>query len=461
MGRGGRGRVRQAPRLGRPVGPVAAPGGGDRHAARGAARPGPDPGRALRHGRLLVGPRGHLRCLGSSARRPGLLRPRLRPCGHRQRPRAHGGRGVVQVGWHRRDRQPAAGLREGLRGRRHRPPRADRGGDRSRLAARHLRDRGRLPRLPRRPVGRRQVLCAHGVRPGAERARGRRHRRPPRRGRGDPPGARGRLGRQPGSPPGQPDRCRQPGRCRQARPVQRRGAVRRLRRLGRTAHRRVHGQGRQGRAAGHRRVADLAQLLPELRRRDARLLRPRLALRRRPHQVRLGRQRRRPARGADADVGARDRGRRGDHRDQPLRPARRRECQAGRARHARRWRRPVDPGLHDGPVTVYASPGWLSPGVSNVHDAITELLAGLDPQHGYVAVQAYLDRHRDGDLADVRSTIAAATERPVTFGWGPRFLHSTGQYHKGGPAPASTSRSPASPSATSPCRTGRSPSTSS
>ena len=25
------------------------------------------------------------------------------------------------------------------------------------------------------------------------------------------------------------------------------------------------------------------------------------------------------------------------------------------------------------------------------------------------------------------------TARPVTFGWGPRFLHSTGQYHKGGP----------------------------
>jgi glucose-6-phosphate isomerase len=25
------------------------------------------------------------------------------------------------------------------------------------------------------------------------------------------------------------------------------------------------------------------------------------------------------------------------------------------------------------------------------------------------------------------------TQRPVTFGWGPRFLHSTGQFHKGGP----------------------------
>jgi glucose-6-phosphate isomerase len=26
------------------------------------------------------------------------------------------------------------------------------------------------------------------------------------------------------------------------------------------------------------------------------------------------------------------------------------------------------------------------------------------------------------------------TGRPTTFGWGPRFLHSTGQFHKGGPA---------------------------
>ncbi|MEL0200780.1 MAG: glucose-6-phosphate isomerase, partial [Aquiluna sp.] len=28
---------------------------------------------------------------------------------------------------------------------------------------------------------------------------------------------------------------------------------------------------------------------------------------------------------------------------------------------------------------------------------------------------------------------AGRTGRPTTFGWGPRFLHSTGQYHKGGP----------------------------
>ena len=34
----------------------------------------------------------------------------------------------------------------------------------------------------------------------------------------------------------------------------------------------------------------------------------------------------------------------------------------------------------------------------------------------------------------MRDSIAARAERPVTFGWGPRFLHSTGQFHKGGPA---------------------------
>jgi len=33
----------------------------------------------------------------------------------------------------------------------------------------------------------------------------------------------------------------------------------------------------------------------------------------------------------------------------------------------------------------------------------------------------------------VRKELANRTQRPVTFGWAPRFLHSTGQYHKGGP----------------------------
>ncbi len=65
--------------------------------------------------------------------------------------------------------------------------------------------------------------------------------------------------------------------------------------------------------------------------------------------------------------------------------------------------------------------------------AIDELLASLDLFHGYVSVQAYLDRNGLADYAGLREVLAQRTGRPVTFGWGPRFLHSTGQYHKGGP----------------------------
>lgn len=91
------------------------------------------------------------------------------------------------------------------------------------------------------------------------------------------------------------------------------------------------------------------------------------------------------------------------------------------------------PVFVDGPVSVYASEGWLPEGTTTVAGAVEALLGHLDDEHGYVAVQAYLDRHRDAALADVRDALAERTGRPVTFGWGPRFLHSTGQYHKGGP----------------------------
>jgi glucose-6-phosphate isomerase len=92
------------------------------------------------------------------------------------------------------------------------------------------------------------------------------------------------------------------------------------------------------------------------------------------------------------------------------------------------------PVFTDGPVTVYASEGWLPDGTTSVADAVAALLGQIDGEHGYLAVQAYLDRHRDAPLARVRDQLAVRTGRPVTFGWGPRFLHSTGQYHKGGPA---------------------------
>jgi glucose-6-phosphate isomerase len=69
-----------------------------------------------------------------------------------------------------------------------------------------------------------------------------------------------------------------------------------------------------------------------------------------------------------------------------------------------------------------------------VDTAVAALLDRLDPDTGYLAVMAYLDRLAAAEVAGVRASLAARTGRPTTFGWGPRFLHSTGQFHKGGPA---------------------------
>ncbi|MHA7269106.1 glucose-6-phosphate isomerase [Arthrobacter sp. HLT1-20] len=75
---------------------------------------------------------------------------------------------------------------------------------------------------------------------------------------------------------------------------------------------------------------------------------------------------------------------------------------------------------------------WLT-GAGTVEQAISALLGTL-PADGYLSVQVYLDRLANAPLAEVRNELAAVSNRPVTFGWGPRFLHSTGQFHKGGPA---------------------------
>jgi glucose-6-phosphate isomerase len=46
---------------------------------------------------------------------------------------------------------------------------------------------------------------------------------------------------------------------------------------------------------------------------------------------------------------------------------------------------------------------------------------------------SYLHRGVDDEVTELRSLIEKASSTPTTFGWGPRFLHSTGQFHKGGP----------------------------
>jgi len=63
--------------------------------------------------------------------------------------------------------------------------------------------------------------------------------------------------------------------------------------------------------------------------------------------------------------------------------------------------------------------------------SLEELLAGAEPPQ-YVAVQAFVDPAREAEL---RPLVARGHETGcvVTTGLGPRFLHSTGQLHKGGP----------------------------
>ncbi|WP_447008766.1 glucose-6-phosphate isomerase [Saccharothrix sp. DSM 118769] len=89
------------------------------------------------------------------------------------------------------------------------------------------------------------------------------------------------------------------------------------------------------------------------------------------------------------------------------------------------------PAFIDGPIEVYPSEGWLSSDVKTVADALKALVAAA-PSHGYLSVQAYLDRIDDASFALVRPELAQRSHLQTTFGWGPRFLHSTGQYHKGG-----------------------------
>ncbi|QWC84976.1 glucose-6-phosphate isomerase [Nocardioidaceae bacterium] len=94
-----------------------------------------------------------------------------------------------------------------------------------------------------------------------------------------------------------------------------------------------------------------------------------------------------------------------------------------------------EPDAVDGDIELRTPGGWAAEeSTDTLEEALRALLAQLDPARGYVAVMAYLDRHALGELERIRASLATRTGRPVTFGWGPRFLHSTGQLHKGGPA---------------------------
>ncbi len=66
---------------------------------------------------------------------------------------------------------------------------------------------------------------------------------------------------------------------------------------------------------------------------------------------------------------------------------------------------------------------------------ITRLVEDLRPGD-YLGIQAYLppDPRIEQTITRLRKRVTRMAGVPTTFGYGPRYLHSTGQAHKGGPA---------------------------
>lgn len=87
----------------------------------------------------------------------------------------------------------------------------------------------------------------------------------------------------------------------------------------------------------------------------------------------------------------------------------------------------ADPAL---PAILGSDPGQDRP----LRDVLDAHLARARPGD-YIAILAFLaetDEHRRL-LENVRRLACGRTSVPVTVSWGPRYLHSTGQFHKGGP----------------------------
>jgi glucose-6-phosphate isomerase len=86
-------------------------------------------------------------------------------------------------------------------------------------------------------------------------------------------------------------------------------------------------------------------------------------------------------------------------------------------------------------VSVTAAPAAIGDAPVSVDGALAQLLALARPGVDYVALLAYVpkDPPIEARLQAIRARIGAATGAATTLGFGPRFLHSTGQLHKGGP----------------------------
>jgi transaldolase/glucose-6-phosphate isomerase len=105
------------------------------------------------------------------------------------------------------------------------------------------------------------------------------------------------------------------------------------------------------------------------------------------------------------------------------------------AEYARNGKFDEPPANVEGPdfsVTYLSGSGAIT--AQNPTQALAELFAQLRP-HDYNAITAYIARNPTHVelLQELRLKIRDARRVATTVGFGPRFLHSTGQLHKGGP----------------------------
>ena len=89
-------------------------------------------------------------------------------------------------------------------------------------------------------------------------------------------------------------------------------------------------------------------------------------------------------------------------------------------------------GIDGGAPVVFDAPGHVARGP--LEDALASLWTKLRPGD-YFAITAYVSSTASTAAAfdGMRSVVRDASGAATTLGYGPRFLHSTGQLHKGGP----------------------------
>ncbi len=89
-----------------------------------------------------------------------------------------------------------------------------------------------------------------------------------------------------------------------------------------------------------------------------------------------------------------------------------------------------EPSVVEGRLSFFGG----APGSVPAAQYVRAFWAQARPQD-YVAIMAYVDRREDYEatLQEIRGLIGERLGLAVTLGFGPRFLHSTGQLHKGGP----------------------------